>query len=50
MREATNVGCEAADAQVWMERVGHGKECSVIIEDGMVKAYEKYGDMMENDE
>ena len=41
---------EAADAQVWMERVGHGKECSVIIEDGMVKAYEKYGDMMENDE
>lgn len=25
------------DAQVWLERVGKGKECSVIIEDGMVE-------------
>lgn len=25
-----------ADAQVWVERVGKGKECSVIIEDGVV--------------
>lgn len=25
------------DAQVWMERVGKGKECSVIIEDGSIK-------------
>jgi hypothetical protein len=28
---------EKADASVWMERVGEGKECSVVIEDGMVK-------------
>jgi hypothetical protein len=28
---------EAADAQVWIERVGEGKEVSVIIEDGAVK-------------
>lgn len=28
---------EEADSQVWLERVGKGKECSVIIEDGMVK-------------
>lgn len=27
----------AADAQVWIERVGEGAECSVIIEDGAVK-------------
>jgi hypothetical protein len=27
----------ANDAQVWMERVGQGQECQVIIEDGMVK-------------
>ena len=26
-----------ADAQVWLERVGKGKECQVIIEDGAVK-------------
>jgi hypothetical protein len=26
-----------ADAQVWLERVGEGEECSIIIEDGMVK-------------
>ena len=25
------------DAQVWLERVGEGKECQVVIEDGMVK-------------
>ncbi len=29
---------EEAEAQVWLERVGEGKEASVIIEDGMVKA------------
>lgn len=29
---------KAADAQVWIERVGDGDECQVIIEDGMVKA------------
>jgi len=28
---------EIADAQVWMERVGDGQECQVIIEDGMVR-------------
>jgi len=27
----------AAKAQVWLERVGKGQECSVIIEDGMVE-------------
>ena len=27
----------AADAQVWMERVGNGAECSVVIEDGHVR-------------
>jgi len=27
---------EAAEAQVWMERVGKGGECSIVIEDGMV--------------
>lgn len=27
----------AADAQVWVERVGEGAECSVVIEDGAVK-------------
>ena len=27
----------AADAQVWVERVGKGEECSIIIEDGAVK-------------
>ncbi len=26
-----------ADAQLWIERVGEGEECAVIIEDGMVK-------------
>ena len=28
---------EDADCQVWLERVGHGKECSVIIHDGNIK-------------
>ena len=28
----------AAGAQVWLERVGKGVECSVIIEDGEVEA------------
>lgn len=28
---------ERADGQVWIERVGEGAECSVIIEDGSVK-------------
>lgn len=28
---------EQNDAQIWIERVGEGKECSVIIEDGRVK-------------
>lgn len=26
-----------ADAQVWLERVGEGEECNVVIEDGAVK-------------
>jgi hypothetical protein len=25
------------DGQVWIERVGEGDQCAVIIEDGMVK-------------
>lgn len=29
---------DANDCQVWMERVGKGEECSVIIEDGQVEA------------
>lgn len=29
---------EASDAQVWVERVGEGDECQVIIEDGQIKA------------
>ncbi len=28
------------DMQIWIERVGHGSECSVIIEDGKVAAKE----------
>lgn len=28
---------EAADAQVWLERVGDGAECQVVIEDGHVR-------------
>lgn len=32
---------EKADAQVWLERVSKGSECSVIIEDGSVKALEE---------
>ncbi len=28
---------EKADAQVWIERVGDGEECSVVIEDGSVR-------------
>lgn len=31
---------EAADAQVWIERVGEGQECQVIIEDGHIKGQE----------
>ena len=31
---------EEADAQVWIERVGEGTECAVIIEDGRVKEEE----------
>lgn len=30
----------AADAQVWIERVGKGDECTVIIEDGSIEAAE----------
>lgn len=29
---------ESAGAQVWIERVGEGAECSVVIEDGAVKS------------
>ncbi len=29
---------EAAGGQVWVERVGDGGECTVVIEDGMVKS------------
>jgi len=29
------------DTQIWAERVGQGEECSVIIEDGMVKTTRK---------
>lgn len=28
---------EKADAQIWIERVGKGSECSIIIEDGEIK-------------
>jgi len=28
---------EAAGGQVWLERVGEGDECSIVIEDGMVR-------------
>jgi len=40
--DATNLSlvaemAEEAGSQVWLERVGEGKECSVIIEDGHVK-------------
>lgn len=31
---------QEADAQVWMERVSEGDECSVVIEDGAVRAAE----------
>lgn len=31
---------KAAEAQVWIERVGEGKECTVIIEDGRLKEVE----------
>jgi hypothetical protein len=31
----------AADAQVWIERVGDKDKCAVIIEDGCVKGEEK---------
>ncbi len=30
-----------ADAQVWIERVGEGEECSVVIEEGRVKGAEE---------
>jgi hypothetical protein len=29
-----------ANAQVWLERVGDGAECSVVIEDGSVRGAE----------
>jgi hypothetical protein len=29
-----------ADAQVWLERVGEGAECSVVIEEGHVRGAE----------
>jgi len=31
---------EKNDYQVWIERVGEGQECSVIIEDGHLKGEE----------
>lgn len=34
---------EEADMQVWLERVGHGPECSVIIEDGYVLIQDQQG-------
>ena len=33
----------AADAQVWIERVGKGDECTVIIEDGAIEGAEAEG-------
>lgn len=36
---------EEHDAQIWIERVGRGEECSVIIEDGSVAAAKKPADM-----
>jgi len=30
-----------ANGQVWIERVGEGAECSIIISDGAVKVGEK---------
>lgn len=32
---------EEQDGQIWLERVGHGKECQVIIEDGLVQEKEE---------
>ena len=32
---------QAHDAQVWIERVGHGEECSVVIHDGEVMEEEE---------
>ena len=32
----------AADAQVWLEKVGEGDDISIIIEDGMVKEYNEW--------
>ena len=29
---------DEADAQVWIERVSEGEECTVIIEDGIIKS------------
>lgn len=29
---------EEHDAQIWIERVGHGEECSVVIDDGAIAA------------
>jgi len=39
-KNLTTIGEMAAehDAQVWIERVGEGEECSVIMEDGTVKS------------
>lgn len=36
--EALRVSAEELDLQVFIERVGTGEECSVIIEDGMVQS------------
>jgi DNA repair exonuclease SbcCD ATPase subunit len=36
--KALGVLAAEAGAQVWLERVGEGAECSVVIEDGSVKA------------
>lgn len=35
--EAVATMAKDSDAQVWIERVGEGKECQVVIEDGHVK-------------
>ncbi len=35
---------EEMDLQVWMERVGDGEECSVVIEDGAVRPPDRKGE------
>ncbi len=40
---------QEAGGQVWIERVGHGDECSVIIEDGAIQGAEK-GETNDGDE